>query len=178
MFIILPILVKYFKLHDMSVVMLASVSAVLRSLIFCFATNLDMLYTTLCLSLFDNLGSQPLRSYLTKIVGSADAGKVFLKQQNSDLKKIFSGFCSCWITSSCDGFCFSNIQHNLYQHLGLLCWYCLPGYLWCFCRTLGSSWVHILLPSESWLKNYHWASVSYKLWQYILKVSALKKWKT
>ena len=155
MFIILPILVKYFKLHDMSVVMLASVSAVLRSLIFCFATNLDMLYTTLCLSLFDNLGSQPLRSYLTKIVGSADAGKVFLQQKNSDLKQIFSGFCSCWITSSFDGFCISNIQHHLYQHIGLLCWYGLPRHLWFLCSSLGSSWIHILLPEAGGLRGRH-----------------------
>merc|ERR1711892_912944 len=77
MFIILPILVKFFKLHDISIVMLASVCAVLRAIVFCFATNLNILYTTLCLALFDNLLSQPLRSSLTKIVGSADVGKVF-----------------------------------------------------------------------------------------------------
>ena len=76
LFVILPILVKVFKFHDMTIVMLATICSALKCIIFCFATNKNMLYAVLGVSLFDYLFTQPLRSTLTKIVGSADVGKV------------------------------------------------------------------------------------------------------
>jgi len=77
LFVILPLLVKVLKLHDMSIVMLAIISRGIRCLIFCFATDKNMLYGILGIALFDYLWTQPLRSTLTKIVGSEDVGKVF-----------------------------------------------------------------------------------------------------
>ena len=75
LFVILPILVV-FKFHDMSIVILATICSVLKNIIFCFATSKNWLYAVLGIALFDSLFAQPLRSTLTKIVGSADVGKV------------------------------------------------------------------------------------------------------
>ena len=75
-FIILPLLIKFLKLHDMSIVMLAVTSLALKCLILCFAKDKNFLYAIIGTSLFDGLVNQPLRSTLTKIVGSEDVGKV------------------------------------------------------------------------------------------------------
>ena len=69
---------KVFKLHDMSIVMLAITCRAIRCLIYCFAMDKNMLYAILGIALFDYLWTPPLRSTMTKIVGSEDVGKVNL----------------------------------------------------------------------------------------------------
>ena len=60
----------------MSIVMLAVTSLALKSIIFCFTSDKNFLYAIIGTSLFDYLVTQPLRSTMTKIVGSEDVGKV------------------------------------------------------------------------------------------------------
>ena len=75
-FIILPIFVKVFKLHDMTIATLAVVSCSLKYLIYCFSNNKNMLYAILGAGLMDTLFTQPVRSSLSKLGGTADVGKV------------------------------------------------------------------------------------------------------
>ena len=74
--VILPLLVKWVKLHDMSIAILATICAALKCIIYCFSTDKNMLYAVLGIAMFDHLWSQPLRSTMTKIVGLSDVGKV------------------------------------------------------------------------------------------------------
>ena len=74
--VVLPLLVRWVKLHDMSIAILATICAALKCLIYCFSTDKNMLYAVLGIALFDYLFTQPLRSTMTKIVGAADVGKV------------------------------------------------------------------------------------------------------
>jgi len=76
-FIILPIFVKVFKLHDITIATLAVVSGTIKYLIYCFSNNKNMLYAILGAGLMDTLFTQPVRSSLSKLAGTADIGKVF-----------------------------------------------------------------------------------------------------
>ena len=70
---------KWLKLHDMSIAILATICRALKCLIYCFSTDKNMLYTVLGGALFDDLFTQPLRSTMTQIVGPSDVGKVSLR---------------------------------------------------------------------------------------------------
>ena len=76
LFVVLPIFIKVLKLHDMSIVMLAVISLVVKCFIYCFATHKNVLYALIGTGLFDYLTTQPMRSTLTKSVGAEDVGKV------------------------------------------------------------------------------------------------------
>merc|ERR550534_147367 len=61
LFLVLPFLLRFLKLHDMTIVLLAGASMLTQALLYFFAV----------------LFSQPLRSSMTKIVGEGDVGAVF-----------------------------------------------------------------------------------------------------
>jgi len=77
MLIILPIAVKTFKFSDMSLTMISFTACIIKVLIYCFAENKNVLYAVLAVAVFDQLFNMPLRSSMSKIVGSGEVGKVF-----------------------------------------------------------------------------------------------------
>ena len=73
LFLILPLLVKILKLHDMSIVILASLSLLTKALIYFFAWDKSVIYVSLGCSVLTMLVTQPLRSSMTKIVGPGES---------------------------------------------------------------------------------------------------------
>ena len=76
MLVILPLAVKTLRFSDMSITIISFAACIIKVLIYCFAVNKNVLYAVLSIALFDQLFGMPLRSILSKIVGSEDVGKV------------------------------------------------------------------------------------------------------
>lgn len=77
LFLVLPLLLRFLKLHDMTIVLLAGCSMLIQALLYFFATSTKFILATIFFNLFAVLFSQPLRSSMTKIVGEGDVGAVF-----------------------------------------------------------------------------------------------------
>lgn len=77
LFLVLPLLLRFLKLHDMTIVLLAGGSMLTQALLYFFATSTKFILATVFFNLFAVLFSQPLRSSMTKIVGEGDVGAVF-----------------------------------------------------------------------------------------------------
>ena len=88
-FIILPIFIKVFKLHDMTIASLAVISESTKYLVYCFSNNKNMLYAILGGGIMDSLFTQPVRSTLSKLTGTEDVGKV--GQISSGITRNFRG---------------------------------------------------------------------------------------
>merc|ERR1711953_758706 len=77
LFLVLPLLLRFLKLHDMTIVLLAGCSMLTQALLYFFATSTKFILATVFFNLLAVLWSQPLRSSMTKIVGEGDVGAVF-----------------------------------------------------------------------------------------------------
>ena len=60
----------------MSITILASVASIIKCLIYCFAEEKNVLYSVLGIATLDLLFNEPIRSSMSKIVGTEDIGKV------------------------------------------------------------------------------------------------------
>ena len=70
----LPILVGVLHLHDLTIVILASLSLAARALTFFFAKDKRTIYVAIAFCLLNPLTTQPLRSLLTQLVGPGGPG--------------------------------------------------------------------------------------------------------
>ena len=72
LFVVLPMLVRSFHLHDMSIVIIAVLSQATKSLIYFFAADKSQIYLVIAFSMLHCLNTQPLRSSMTKLVGQGE----------------------------------------------------------------------------------------------------------
>ena len=72
LFVVLPLLVRTFHLHDMSIVIIAVLSQATKSLIYFFAADKSQIYLVIAFSILQPINTQPLRSSMTKLVGQGE----------------------------------------------------------------------------------------------------------
>ena len=75
-FIFLPVMTHKFLLHDATMTMLCFTSQFLCIIVTLLARDPDVLYVAASLGMLNVLTSTPIRSWLSKIVGPDDVGKV------------------------------------------------------------------------------------------------------
>ena len=72
LFVVLPLFVRTFHLHDMTIVIIAVLSQATKSLIYFFAGDKNQIYYVIAFSFLHCLNTQPLRSSMTKLVGQGE----------------------------------------------------------------------------------------------------------
>ena len=76
LFVVLPLLVRTFHLHDMTIVIIAVLSQATKSLVYFFSEDKSHIYAVIAFSVLHCINTQPLRSSMTKLVGQGGSTQI------------------------------------------------------------------------------------------------------